>query len=250
LWITRTSSSKDFWRRSLPSSRLLADIATKGWSAVGGQAEWGKLKLAQSNPALSNSGMMALTLMFQEYKATHGGGAGQVNIKGFMERMAAIEGATGGKFADTTSKVIDDAANHDVAIIYESDAVQEIGKGLSGVRIVYPSPTATAVLPAAVVEGTWVNDTQKELGDAFVDYLLSPAVQEKAIAMGYRPAIESLSEKVDEFYSADARASKGMKRNPELRKTFEDSRVKEGLIFNWTNWYKNTYNKDPIATGG
>jgi hypothetical protein len=227
--------------------KLLSDIATNGWTVAGGNADWGKLKLTHSNPARSNSGMLALTLMYQEYAKANPGKT--VNDAGFGTMMAAVESATGGKFAETTSDVLKDFESADAAVVYEADALRAIESGMTNARIVYPAPTVSVVLPIGIVEGKWVDGGQQELGGKFIDYLLSPAVQEKALAQGYRPAIESLASKVDAYFGDKARADKGMQRNPVYNTEFADTRTKEGLIFNWTNWYKKTYNKDPMAGG-
>lgn len=230
---------------------LLRTAAEKGWSAIGGPAGAGNLKLAHSNPALSNSGMMTLALMYAEFQRNNPGK--DFNSAEFKAAMSALESSAGGTFADTTADVMEAVRSDkaDVAVVYEADAVRALENGdAAGFRIVYPSPTAEVILPAAIVEGKWVSEHQKKLASTFVDYLLSAPVQEQAIERGYRPAIPTLASDVDAFYDASVRKDAGMQRNPDAKGAEVDSKAKEALIFNWVTWYKAKYGKDPMQGSG
>ena len=215
---------------------LMHDLATKGWIAAGGPADWGKLKLAQTDPTKSNSGMAALTLMYQEWAKINP--RKSVNDKTFLAMMGDVEG-TVTSFAPATSDLIQrfvsEPGKSDIAIVYESDAIRAIGSGAKGMKIVYPAPTVTVTVPAAVVEGAWVTADQGKMGQAFVDYLATDAVQEQAMMAGYRPANASLAAKVTETFGA--KTSEGVAAAP-LTGEEADTKTKEGLIFNWNEWFK------------
>jgi hypothetical protein len=96
------------------------------------------------------------------------------------------------------------------------------------------------------VVGSWADESKTNLANTFVDYLLSEPVQEKAIAVGYRPSTEALEPMVRAFYEAETRKGAGMVVAPKYEGTDVDTKVKEGLIFNWVEWYKATYKRDPM----
>jgi ABC-type Fe3+ transport system substrate-binding protein len=218
------------------SWKLIHELATKGWSSIGGSADAGKLKLAQTDPTKSNSGMSALILMYQEWVKDNPGKS--INDKGFLQWMGEIQSAVA-EFPAATSKQIETFVSNpgsaDTAIVYESDAVRAIDNGAQGMRIVYPSPTVAITVPASVVKAEWVSPEQEALGAKFVDYLMTDAVQEQAIKAGYRPANPTLSAKVTEMVTA--KQGVGVVATPKVADP-ADTKTREGLIFNWDQWHK------------
>ena len=131
--------------------KLMHDLATKGWTAAGGPADWGKLKLAQTDPTKSNSAMAGLTLMYQEFARANPGKS--INDKDFLTLMGDVEGSVA-SFAPATSDLIQsfvsDPGKADMAIVYESDAIRAVETGAKGMRVIYPSPTIAITVPATV----------------------------------------------------------------------------------------------------
>jgi ABC-type Fe3+ transport system substrate-binding protein len=215
---------------------LLHDLATKGWSAAGAPADWGKLKLAQADPTKANSGMTTLVLMYQEWAKANPGKS--INDKGFLQWMIETQSAVT-TFADSTSELMRDFISEpgkaDIALVYESEAVRALESGAKDLKIVYPSPTVALTLPIAMVEASWVSENQATVGKEFMEYLLSESVQEQALQYGYRPASESLSAKVKETFGA--KSAMGVVVEPVLAEDV-DTKTKEGLIFNWNEWFK------------
>ena len=112
--------------------RMIAGAASEGWTALGGPTEWGKLKMAQSNPLKSNSGMLTLALLYREFRRDNP--AQNYDSPEFLAYMAKVEGAVS-HFADTTSDALKDltdgAENQnkpDIAVAYESEALAALGK--------------------------------------------------------------------------------------------------------------------------
>lgn len=214
--------------------KLLSDIATKGWSAIGGPAEWGKLKLAQSNPLQSNSGMVALSLMYNEFHRDNP--TKDLNSKEFEDFMQSIQGAVP-NFTDTTSEsltaFLDDPTKFDAVVAYESDVIRELDAGKTGFKVLYPAPTAAIVLPITTVEGKWVTAPEKNMSQQFESMVLNDAAQEKAMTSGYRPVNSSLQTKVAETFGAASRLAAGIVATPDTTGSETDSKTKEGLIYNW-----------------
>ena len=214
---------------------LVADLVTKGWETIGAPADWGKLKIAQSSPLKSNSAMLALALMFNEYKRYNPGAT--INSAGFVDFMSRIEGGVG-TFAPTTKEAMDslfDRKTNDLLIGYEAEAFQMFSDPTkSGYRIVYPSPTMLANVPVGVVEATWVDDTDSKRAAEFVNYLLTDDVQKKAMEAGYRPVGEGVQTDMETFFGMDERKAVGMLTKPDTEGSETDSATKSGLIYKWS----------------
>lgn len=219
--------------------QLLGDIATKGWKSVGGDASWGKLKLAQSNARESNSAQSILILMYTEYLRSHPDAP--VTSAGFLQFMRQIEGAVG-KFADTTSKALTQLQQAgkgqiDVAIVYEANAIKAFKNGNNGLQVVYPDPTITSEYPAMVVDAPWVNAAQKEGATTFINYLLSPEVQTQALQSGLRPALPELQSKVAEFFNQSSLQQAGIQLDTHLLLDRVSQSDIDSLLYTWTKNY-------------
>jgi hypothetical protein len=217
---------------------LLGDLATKGWTAAGGDVSWGKLRLAQSDPNKSNSALTALTLMYNEFRRANP--TKDYNSAEFKTFMGNVQGAVS-SFPDSTTDAVkafmNGPADYDAVIAYESDIIKAVEGGAKGIRVIYPSPTATVVLPAAIVRADWVTEEQTKFADGFIGYLLSPGVQEKAVVKyGYRPASEQLQGVVTPAFQKPERRAVGMVVAPNIKGAEADTKVKEGLIFLWNGW--------------
>lgn len=218
--------------------RLIAEAAAGGWTALGGPTEWGKLKMAQSNPLKSNSGMLTLALLYREFRRDNP--TKNYDSPEFLAYMAKIEGAVS-HFADTTSDALKDltdgADKPDIAVAYESEALAALEKGLTGYRIVYPAPTIPVLVPIAPVSAAWMTDAKKQTGQDFIYYLQSDAVQQKALDFGYRPVAPSLAPQIREYISATKRQAAGFQPAPQTAGSATTSKEKEGLIYVWSQWY-------------
>ena len=80
-----------------------------------------------------------------------------------------------------------------------------------------------------------MTEEQSRKGQAFVDYLATDEVQAKAMTAGYRPSSATLTNKVTEIFAA--RSAMGVTAAPRTGDP-ADTRTKEGLIFNWNEWFK------------
>lgn len=213
---------------------LLSTIATSGWSALGGDPSWGKLKLAQSDPSKSNSSMAALGLMYNEWRFRHAGAL--TSDRGFIEFARSIEQAAPEGFVETTSKALDAFLKrrdlYDLAICYETNAIKELKSGNSNIAVVYPDPTIDVNFPAAVLAESWVTPSRKETSSRFVDYLLTRDVQMDAIQYGFRPV--SIRRESDEALQQPELSSAGIKSDPNTRNLNLTVATLDDLVFQWT----------------
>jgi ABC-type Fe3+ transport system substrate-binding protein len=217
---------------------MLYDIATKGWSAVGGQASWGKLKLIQTDPTKSNSGMTTLALMFNEYRKSHPDA--MPSSAGFLSFMRGIEG-TVDQFPETTSKSLDAFVNgggrYDMAIAYEQNAVAALDKGQTDIKVIYPDPTVEIDFPAAILSTPWVTDSEKSMASSFIDYLLSSDVQKSALKLGFRPALTDMRSDVDDEMSSGAHGTAGLQLDPPTVVRPVGAKLIDDLLFQWYKIY-------------
>lgn len=220
--------------------KLLYDLATKGWSSIGAPPSWGKLKLMQSNPVESNSGMTALALMFREYRGENA--SMRPSEPGFLRFMRNIQD-TVVAFDSTTSKTMDSflrggPQQADIAVVYEANAISALDRGETSVRVIYPEPTVNVEFPAAILQGDWVTSRQTEGANALVDYLLQPKVQRRAMEQsGLRPVLPELRGEVDNALSSGSRADKGLALDVQTVVRPVSTRIVDELLYQWHKSY-------------
>ncbi len=126
-----------------------AVASAKGWPAIGGKPAWGFVKLGQTDPTKSNSGLEALVLMAHEYfGATKPLAVEQLLDPKFQDFVAGIEAGVPHFEASTGTFMTDmvrfGPSKYDVAVVYESRAISELqnAQGRWGsLHIYYPSVT-------------------------------------------------------------------------------------------------------------
>jgi hypothetical protein len=219
--------------------QLLYDLAERGWTFIGGQQNWNKLKIAQSDPTQSNSGLTALSLMFAEYQNTHKGAT--TNSPEFTKWMQVIERAVP-KFVDTTSLTIerlqDPKENYDIAISYEQNVFSALKKGAKDLHVIYPEPTVFIEYPMVTLSAPWVTPGQEAVGKNLTEYLRSPDIQRQAIGEGFRPVVENLRASLDDFISKQPFGTAGFKLDPLPRvdRPVQSSDI-DDLLFQWDKFF-------------
>ncbi len=170
--------------------------AHEGWPALGGSASWGFVKLGHADPAHSNSGLQALFSMTFDYYGKQGGlevgdllkPKYQAFIKDLEKGVPSLESST---TAFMTDMLRFGPSKYDVAVVYESLALSQIGNadGRWGkLHVYYPGTTMWSDHPVEVLQAPWVTEAQRAAARAFVGHLKSRPVQELAIRYGFRPA--------------------------------------------------------------
>ena len=222
--------------------RLIYTIATQGWSAVGGPASWGKLKLVHSNPMKSSSGLLTLGLILAEYRRDGHMGA-ETDNAGYMNLMKGIEGCVV-EAPDTTSlttKAFTEGGPEkvDMIVAYEQNALELIKKGQKNIRLIYSEPVLSVKFPAVVLKASWVSDKQAKIGDDFINYLLSPEVQKKAVDAGFYPVLGDLREDENQKLDIQEYKQAGFRLRPDssdLTKLSISQRDLEGVQYTWNEW--------------
>ena len=170
--------------------------AAKGWAAVGGDPEWGFVKLGHTDPTRSNSGLQALFAMAVEY---HGGQKPLTvanlldpGLQGFVRDIE--KGVT--KFEPSTGTFMTDMvrfgpSKYDVAVVYESLAIAQVenAQGRWGnLKVYYPTPSLWSDHPIALVNPSKLGQAERDAALTWIRYLRARPAQERALAFGFRPA--------------------------------------------------------------
>jgi hypothetical protein len=173
-----------------------AVTSSRGWPAVGGKGEWGFVKLGHTDPTRSNSGLQALWLMtleFFDHPTTVA--VDRLLRPDYQTFMAGIErGVT--RFEPSTGTFMVDMvrfgpSKYDIALVYESLAIAQLenAQGRWGsLHVYYPQQTVWSDHPVAVLATDWVTPAEHEAARKLIAYLRSRAVQDRALAFGFRPA--------------------------------------------------------------
>ena len=180
-------------------------VMGKGWSDFG-HPDWGHITLGQTYPYLSNSGLLAITLMAYAYAQKTNGpqflSASYINNNpGLWNYIQVFENAVGGfgQSSETyfTGTILPEGHNHSITITYENLVLlyqhQAMQSGGEPLEIFYPSQEAVSDHPFAVLDAPWVSDEQKSAAKQFRQFLLSHDQQIQALKYGFRPSDLSIS---------------------------------------------------------
>jgi hypothetical protein len=248
MWKDRARIFQEAMRRPEYRNRtwhLMHVLATRGWSAVGGEASWGRLKLAQTAPTESNSGQVTLALMFDEYRRSHPGT--EPASPAFQTWMRAIEDRVP-KFQSTTGKTLEAflesaRSEYDMAISYEVNTIAAADEGNPDIKVVYPEPTMKVSFPGAILKGApWVSPEQAKDAEAVVKYLLARPLQQRASAQGFRPPPQletEMNDLTDEAFATAKRRAVGLRRDVTTTIERPVSTVDiDSLVFAWKENYE------------
>ncbi len=167
----------------------------KGWGALG-HPEWGRFKLGHTHPEYSNSGLQAiLAEAYAGAKKTRGLTAADLDKKDTVAKLTEIEqtivhyGKSTGFFSD---KMLARGPSYlSAAVLYENLVIESYAKPASTFPIVAVYPTEGTFWsdhPYAVLDADWVGAEEREGAKAFLDFLKARPAQERALALGFRPA--------------------------------------------------------------
>ncbi|GER83241.1 hypothetical protein KTAU_18780 [Thermogemmatispora aurantia] len=174
-----------------------AVLLKNGWQDLGGPGDWGQVKLAQTRPDQSNSGLLSITLLAYAYfHQQRDLTSDQVRDKGFLRYLGDIEGAVTqfGRSSGTYLEhevILKGPSSYDLAFTYENlvltyqaEAHQRQGMALLPF---YPSLNLLSDHPFAILDAEWVTSEQQEAARLFRDFLLGEEQQREALKSGFRP---------------------------------------------------------------
>jgi ABC-type glycerol-3-phosphate transport system substrate-binding protein len=175
-----------------------AVASKKGWAGLGGDPSWAYVKFGHTDPTKSNSGLQALSLMaYGFYDKQDSLTVPEATAARFQDFVRAIEsGRRAQDFAASSTGpfmenfIRQGPSLYDAVIVYEATAVVEMPRAVGRwepIRVFYPSINLWSDHPACLLAGDWVTAAQREAAAQLVDYLMSAAVQQRALQQGFRP---------------------------------------------------------------
>ncbi|MEO8284820.1 MAG: substrate-binding domain-containing protein [Chloroflexota bacterium] len=175
-----------------------AVVDPKGWAALGGPDDWGRVKYSQTKPANSNAGLLAAALATYTYFNKTGGLTS--NDLDNPDYQAWIDGLASGLVDDTpptAQQQMDDVlrfgpSKYDVVSIYESLVAQQIknapGRFGTELKVYYPRLNIWSDYPFSILVGENSSAEEKDAALLFERYLYSEPLQQQALNTGFRPA--------------------------------------------------------------
>ncbi|MDD3827431.1 MAG: substrate-binding domain-containing protein [Anaerolineae bacterium] len=172
-----------------------AAMAPGGWAELGGQGDWGYFKLAISNPRKNISGLAAMVAAAGEYYDKTNITVEDVTNPEFQEWlreiMSSMSDLSGGTYT-VADLALFGYTTGDAGQLLESDLLVNM-QGIQSrwsdpLRIYYPEYVSWFDFPFTIWMGPETSAAEKNAALEFEQYLLTPEVQQAALAYGLRPA--------------------------------------------------------------
>ncbi|MEO7735464.1 MAG: VWA domain-containing protein [Kofleriaceae bacterium] len=163
-----------------------------GWGKLG-HPEWGAMKLGHTHPEYSSSGLLtALAIAYAGAHTTRDLTAAELpKVEPFMaevEDAIVHYGKSTGFFSD---KMIERGPTYlSAAVLYENLVIESYARprALDLVAIYPHEGTFWSDHPYSVLDAAWVTPAQRDAAAAFLAFLKARPQQERAMALGFRPA--------------------------------------------------------------
>jgi ABC-type Fe3+ transport system substrate-binding protein len=216
--------------------------APRGWAAIGGDPDWGFVKLGHTDPTRSNSGLQVLLSMGLEFHGTTKplrvpdllAPEFQTFVRDIERGVTTFEASTG---TFMTDMVRFGPSKYDIAVVYESLAIAQIenAQGRWGnLRVYYPTPTLWSDHPVALLRAAALPPRVREGALAWIKFLRSRAAQERALAFGFRPADPAVPIKGEDAQNPFHRlAAYGLKRDLPPAAAAPEGAVARNLLTMW-----------------
>lgn len=195
------------WPQKSIGLRDILDLNSNpaGWGSLG-QPDWGQFKYAHTNPEVSSTGLSTVAAEFYAGAGkTSGLTEADVADPKVREFVQAIERSIVHYSATTTifkENVRKGGMGYISAVALEEVTVIELNKAGMETPLVsiYPKEgTFWHDNPYIILKGPWVTDELRSAATQFKDYLLQAENQQKALALGFRPANTQVSWRTDPF---------------------------------------------------
>jgi serine/threonine protein kinase len=177
----------------------------RGWDAIAGEPGWGRFKFGHTHPNRSNSGLLTLVLMAYEFsKKDRDLSLGDVAQPDFLRWLGTFEPAVarpGGSLTHSTGTLMRDMvlrgpSQYDCLLIYENLAIDylEAARDRWGeLHVDYPEPNMWNEHPYYILDVPWCDYSQKAAATEYLKFLMSAAMQRKALEHGFRPGNPEVS---------------------------------------------------------
>ena len=188
-------------QRSVGWAEILG-LATEpqGWAARG-MPQWGPFRFGHTHPQFSNSGLISL---FAEVYAATGKQAGLTaadvqgpEVAGFLRKIEGSVVHYGSSTGFFGKKMFANGPGYiSAAVLYENMVIESYTQQpppTFPIVAIYPKEgTFWSDHPAGIVDAGWVTAEHRDAARKYLDFLLAREQQEKAMALGFRPALADM----------------------------------------------------------
>jgi Ca-activated chloride channel family protein len=173
----------------------------KGWGSFG-HPEWGAFKLGHTHPEFSNSGLLAvLAEAYAGAGKQRGLERADLDAKATQTYLGDIENAVvhyGKSTGLFTDKMLDTGpAYMSACVTYENLVIESYAKQTAApfpLVAVYPvEGTFWSDHPYSILDADWVTADDKAAAQQFLAFLKTKPMQQRALALGFRPADSSIA---------------------------------------------------------
>jgi Ca-activated chloride channel family protein len=188
---------------------------SKGWGSLG-RPEWGRFKLGHTHPEYSNSGLLSFlaeayagSAKTRDLSAKDLGATKTLLFLRGIERSIVHYGKSTGFFSE--KMLARGPAFLSAAVLYENSVVESYAMPDSAnprLVAIYPREgTFWSDHPYAILDAPWVNAAEKQGAELFLAQLKARPAQERALALGFRPADPSVpvAGPIDADHGCDAK---------------------------------------------
>ncbi|HVO69603.1 MAG TPA: substrate-binding domain-containing protein [Aggregatilineaceae bacterium] len=173
------------------------------WGTLGGNPNWGLIKLGHTDPRKSNSGIMMLVAMANNmYKTTKAVTGAQVSDAAFQDYVNVIESGINPPLISSTGTFADDViakgpAAYDVVVVYEALGIENFdraqGRQQQSLHVFYTPFNLYSDHPFCTIDHPAITQKQRDAAQKLQDFLLSQDIQRLALKYGFRPADTSIA---------------------------------------------------------
>ena len=205
----------------------------RGWASHD-RPEWGSFKLGHTHPEFSNSGLLAvLAAAYAATGKTTGLSAADLDAPATAAFLAEVEDSIvhyGKSTSLFTDKMVERGPTYlSAAVTYENLVVEASGKADPPLVAIYPvEGTFWSDHPYAILDAPWVGADERAAAQAFLAFLKARPAQERALALGFRPADPAIhmAAPIDAAHGVDPQ-------QPQTLLTVPDGATLDKLIATW-----------------
>lgn len=167
-----------------------------GWAGIANKPDWGFFKFGCPDPGTSNGGLVTLALMAHTFlghsKALTNTDVVDAKFQAWFGRIAgSMSGLAGSSGTMMRDMVLRGPSAYDVIFAYESVAIDYLRQAAGRwgeLRVIYPRLNMWNDNPCYLLDAEGTGPEQRQAAEAFLNFLLTPRIQQQALAHGFRPA--------------------------------------------------------------
>jgi len=167
----------------------------KSWGEIANQPDWGYFSFGHTNPAQSNSGVLAIVLAAYDFHKKYK----DLSVKDivdsdfqqwYRELNAGVSDRVNSTGTLMNEMIQKGPSVYDVVWVYENLAMSHVNRAKNRygeLIIVYPDKNIWNDNPYYLLDTDWSSNEQRDAAKVFQEFLLSKRIQQRAATLGFRP---------------------------------------------------------------